>query len=204
MTRSAEVIARLGVVLGVLLGGVAGAVAGARVESWTGGIVGAYGGVLCGMCVVGGLAGIITRGLDRASRAEAVVMFAFGVVAAAGAVSGYWLGTTLDTPRFTPLAGFFVGLVLPGALAGLAVLAVLGADRAQPEILLLLTASSAGAGVGAWLGTLLDAPVLVAIGLLIGSALGASVAHAFNVAVHDAFRTSRDPVTRHHGDHDPW
>ncbi|MEU4767397.1 hypothetical protein AB0H12_29475 [Actinosynnema sp. NPDC023794] len=196
-------IARLGTALGVVLGGVVGAVAGARVESWTGGLVGAYAGVLCGMCVVGGLVGVIARDLDRASRAEAVVMLAFGLVGAVGAVTGYWLVSTHDIPRFTPLAGFFVGLVLPGALAGLAVLGVLGADR-QPEILVLLTASATGAGAGAWLGTLFGAPVLVAIGLVVGGALGAAVAHAFNVAVHEAFPTSRDIVNRHHGDHYPW
>ena len=197
-------IARLGVALGVVLGGVAGAVAGARVGSWTGGLIGAYGGILCGMCVVGGLVGVIARDIDRASRAEAVVMLAFGVFAAAGAVTGYRLGVTLDLPRFTPLAGFFVGLVLPGAVAGLVALAVLGFDRAQPEILVLLMASSTGAGVGAWLGTLFGTPVLVAIGLVVGSALGATVAHAFNVAAHGAFPTSRDHVTRHHGDYDRW
>lgn len=197
-------IARLGIALGVVLGGVVGAVAGARVESWTGGLVGAYAGVLCGMCVIGGLVGVIARDLDRASRAEAVVMLAFGLVGAAGAVTGYWVVNTHDIPRFTPLAGFFVGLVLPGAIAGLAVLGILGADRAQPEILVLLTVSAAGAGVGAWLGTLFGAPVLVAIGLVVGGALGAGVAHAFNVAAHEAFPSSRDIVDRHHGDHDPW
>jgi hypothetical protein len=63
------------------------------------------------------MAGVMLRVHDREVRAEAFMALAFGVFATVGAVSGYWVGTT-GIPHFSPLKDFFVGLVLPGSVAG--------------------------------------------------------------------------------------
>lgn len=189
----------LGIAFGIAIGGAAGAVAGASVASWTGGLVGAYGGIVCGMCVIAGLVGIMARDVDQEDRSEAILMLVFGVFATAGAVTGYWL-STLGIPRFTPLFGFFLGLVLPGGIAAIVAAKILG-DRAEPAILLLLLLSPIGAGLGAWLGTAVGSPVLVAVGLIIGSVLFGAMAHSMNVSI---LRGDYDPVNRHHGDYPPW
>jgi urea transporter len=51
---------------------------------------------------------------------------------------------------------------------------------------------------------LVGAPVLVAVGLIVGSVLGGMVAHSINVAIANAGYGPDDPVSRHHGDHRPW
>lgn len=184
-------------VLGVVLGGAAGAVSGAEIASWTGGLIGAYSGTIFGMCVIGGLAGVIWRGVDQEDRGEAILMLVFGVFATGGALTGYWLGT-LGIPRFPSLLGFFLGFVVFGCTAGVVASKVLD-DRANPAILLLLLCGPAAAGFGAWLGIAVGSPVLVAIGLVIGSVVGTSMANSMNMAIAQIGRGPHERVHRR-----PW
>jgi hypothetical protein len=62
----------------------------------------------------------------------------------------------------------------------------------------MLFMAPTGAGVGAWLGTMAGSPLLVAVGLVVGSILGGVVAHATNVAITKA------AYEQYHHRNDPW
>ncbi|MCF2126375.1 hypothetical protein L1I79_07945 [Strepomyces sp. STD 3.1] len=68
------------------------------------------------------------------------------------------------------MAGFFAGLDLGSLVVGLAVARLVRVEMLPPALPGLLT--TAGAGGGAWVGTVLDHPVAVAGRLAIGCAAG--------------------------------
>jgi hypothetical protein len=168
--------------VGAVVGAVIGALVGALVDSWSGVLIGAYGGVICGMCVIGGIVNRLPGVRDQAMRADAAVALSFGIFAVIGAVAGYWVGT-MGVPMLSPYVGFFVGLLIPGQIAGWVT-----ANRTQGDaaILLLLACALMGAGCGGYMGTVLGNHPLLGAGLVVGSVLGGVIGHAINEGIERA------------------
>ncbi|MFF4520667.1 hypothetical protein [Streptomyces bluensis] len=162
-----------GRILGAACGVVTGAFIGAPIGSWTGALVGAYGGFVSGTTIGSGLVRSIVSADDE-KRREGIGRLGYGVGAALGAALGYWIGT-MGIDRLPPMAGFFAGLAIGSLVIGLIVSRLVRTEMLPPALPGILT--TAGAGGGAWVGTVLDHPVAVACWLAIGSAVGLLLSH---------------------------
>ncbi|MEV5017717.1 hypothetical protein ACIGW1_31755 [Streptomyces sp. NPDC053780] len=160
-----------GRILGAACGAAAGGCTGAAIGSWTEALVGTYGGFVGGTTMGSGLARSVA-GADDEQRRAGIAGLGYGAGAVLGALLGLWLGT-MGIDRLPPMAGFFAGLALGSLVVGLAVARLVRVEMLPPALPGLLT--TAGAGGGAWLGTVLGHPVAVAGWLVIGSAAGLSL-----------------------------
>ncbi|MEU3188193.1 hypothetical protein ABZ707_28955 [Streptomyces sp. NPDC006923] len=157
-----------GRILGAACGAVTGAFIGAPIGSWTGALVGAYGGFVSGTTIGSGLVRAVVDTDDEKRRAG-IGRLGYGTGAALGALLGYWVGT-MGIDRLPPMAGFFLGLTFGSFVIGLTVARLVRTQMLPPALPGIVT--TAGAGGGAWVGTLLDHPAAVAGSLAIGCALG--------------------------------
>ena len=160
-----------GRILGAVCGATVGWCVGAAIGSWTEAVVGAYGGFVSGTTLGSGLARSVA-GADDEQRRAGIGRLGYGAGAALGALLGLWLGTT-GIDRLPPMAGYFAGLALGSLVVGFAVARLVRVEMLPPALPGLLT--TAGAGGGAWVGTVLDHPVAVAGWLAIGCAAGLSL-----------------------------
>jgi hypothetical protein len=164
--------------VGCLIGPVIGGLWGYSYFSWSGAVIGAYAGLVLGPCLLGGAIGCMSDSADSV-RADASIILAFGIFSSAGALAGYYLGAAF----LTPAAGFFLGLAIPGYLAGRVVGRLTHGDT---DVLLLFFLAVAGAGGGAALATSKSpgAGTLTA-GLLLGSLVGVIAATLTHAAIED-------------------
>ncbi|MBR8640629.1 hypothetical protein KEF29_18110 [Streptomyces tuirus] len=162
-----------GRILGATCGVVTGAFIGASISSWTGALVGAYGGFVSGTTIGSGLVRSVVSADDERRR-EGIGRLGYGIGAALGAVLGYWIGT-MGIDRLPPMGGFFAGLAIGSFVIGLTVSRLVRTEMLPPALPGMLT--TAGAGGGAWAGTVLDDPAYVAVWLAIGCAVGLALSH---------------------------
>ncbi|MFK4086389.1 hypothetical protein ACI2LF_19925 [Kribbella sp. NPDC020789] len=178
-----ERVAAIGMSAGALVLAAGGAVLGARMNGWSGGLIGVHVGLLVGMALGGGLVGTLTRRWSKQDRAEAHELLGFALGAIPGAALGYWVGG-LGIRRLSPAAGLYAGVVVIGMTVGLI---VMYCSEGENLVSGVVSAGVAGGGFGAALARAIDPhPALLAAGLLVGTVIGASIGHSVNVAIQQA------------------
>jgi len=168
-------------VAGFLIGPIIGGALGFELYDWSGAVLGAFGGLVLGPPLLGGAVGCMS-GSGALVRAAAGPLLAFGVFSAAGTTIGVWLGSG-TIAHLSPATGFFLGLGIPGYIAGRIVAWLMDGDTDE-LLLLLLTVAGAGGGA-AFAATGPGGPGSLAVLVVLGSFVGMLATALTHAAIAD-------------------